>query len=380
MNQPIYPPLYIVDARGKTRKWVLDVRETPEGVRITRTYGVIDGKQTSVHTVVSTGKNIGKSNETTAWEQAVKQADALFAKQKDDLGYSETPGESNIVVKPMLAHTYFDKNGNPDKNKDKHIKVPFYMQPKLDGVRMLVGKTLDGAHVVMSRTGKPMYNMEHVSDELFPRLAPGEFIDGENFTFDLTFEEITGICRTSKEKHAENKQCQSIRFHAFDTFHVSRLTEPFEKRKKRLDELTHNTRNTVRVDTVMVHSKSDIKGILGEYLQKGYEGAMIRNTGGGYALDARSNDLQKVKYFVSEEFTIVGFIEADGRDKGTVIWECKNDKGAFKVRPRGSLELRKEWFANAKKYVGKQLTVRYQNMTEHGFPRFPVGIAIRDYE
>ena len=31
-------------------------------------------------------------------------------------------------------------------------------------------------------------------------------------------------------------------------------------------------------------------------------------------------------------------------------------------------------------YVGKKLTVRYQELTDDGIPRFPVGIAIRDYE
>tara|TARA_Y100000389_G_C17470856_1_gene530591 strand:+ start:7318 stop:8457 length:1140 start_codon:yes stop_codon:yes gene_type:complete len=375
-----YDTLYIIDSKHKKRQWVLNVTDTSDGVRISRTYGVVDGKQTTVSTLITSGKNIGKANETTPWGQAIKQANAMFAKQSEDLGYSKTPDDNTANIKPMLAHTYFDKNGNPDKNKDKHIKVPFYMQPKLDGVRMLVGKNLDGTPVVMSRTGKPMYNMDHITNELVPRLQSGEFIDGENFTFDLTFEEITGICRTSKEKHAENKQCQSIRFHAFDTFHLSHMDVPFNQRMKRLDELTHNTNNTIRVDTITVTSKNDIKNILGEYLQKGYEGGMIRNTNGEYKLDARSNDLQKVKYFVAEEFIICGFIEADGRDKGTVIWECENEKGKFKVRPRGSIEVRKEWFTNGKKYIGKQLTVQYQNMTENGFPRFPVGIAIRDYE
>ena len=31
-------------------------------------------------------------------------------------------------------------------------------------------------------------------------------------------------------------------------------------------------------------------------------------------------------------------------------------------------------------YVGKMLTVRYQERTDEGLLRFPVGIAIRDYE
>jgi hypothetical protein len=30
--------------------------------------------------------------------------------------------------------------------------------------------------------------------------------------------------------------------------------------------------------------------------------------------------------------------------------------------------------------IGQQLTVRYQELTTDGIPRFPVGIAFRDYE
>lgn len=49
-------------------------------------------------------------------------------------------------------------------------------------------------------------------------------------------------------------------------------------------------------------------------------------------------------------------------------------------RPRGMWEQRKEWFDNGEAYVGKPLTVRYQELTQDGIPRFPVGIAVRDYE
>ena len=37
-------------------------------------------------------------------------------------------------------------------------------------------------------------------------------------------------------------------------------------------------------------------------------------------------------------------------------------------------------FKNGDKYMGKMLTVKYQNLTDLGVPRFPVGIAFRDYE
>jgi DNA ligase-1 len=34
----------------------------------------------------------------------------------------------------------------------------------------------------------------------------------------------------------------------------------------------------------------------------------------------------------------------------------------------------------AAELIGKRLTVRYQELTDGGVPRFPVGVAVRDYE
>jgi hypothetical protein len=102
---------------------------------------------------------------------------------------------------------------------------------------------------------------------------------------------------------------------------------------------------------------------------------------GIYRTDYRSHDLQKYKEFFEDEFQIIGFKEGDGRDKGTVIWVCKTegkDGKEFSVRPRGSVALRTELYKNAHEWVGKQLTVIYQERMESGIPRFPVGKSVRD--
>ena len=116
-----------------------------------------------------------------------------------------------------------------------------------------------------------------------------------------------------------------------------------------------------------------------KWVSEGYEGIMLRNTFGMYLVNHRSHDLQKYKEFLEDEYVIVGFKEADGRDKGTIIWICMTPEGReFSVRPRGSLEMRRDWFENGSKYIGKKLTVIYQELSEMNVPRFPVGKAIRD--
>jgi DNA ligase-1 len=56
------------------------------------------------------------------------------------------------------------------------------------------------------------------------------------------------------------------------------------------------------------------------------------------------------------------------------------EQKTFHCRPRGSRESRSELFQNGADYIGKKLTVRFQELTDERIPRFPVGIAFRDYE
>jgi len=50
------------------------------------------------------------------------------------------------------------------------------------------------------------------------------------------------------------------------------------------------------------------------------------------------------------------------------------------VRPTGPLEWRRHLLQDAKTLIGKKLTVCFQEYTDQGVPRFPVGKCIRDYE
>jgi DNA ligase-1 len=126
-------------------------------------------------------------------------------------------------------------------------------------------------------------------------------------------------------------------------------------------------------------SIEDFKILFSEFVADGYEGIMLRNGNGMYQQGHRSHDLQKYKEFLEEEFTITGFREGDGRDKETVIWICVTEEGReFSVRPKGNIEYRKDLFSNGREYIGKKLTVIFQEKSQMGVPRFPVGKSIRE--
>ena len=360
--------LYTKDKSGKPRYWDINIEVRNGNVFLVKRFGQVGGKETSVETEIKSGKNIGKKNETTKLRQAELQMQSLIKKQKDS-GYVEDKSqlENHFSILPMLAHKY-----------DGKIKEPFYIQPKLDGVRMLIGN-VNGEIIVMSRTGKPVHNMDHITNEIGPHLKEGYFVDGENYNPNLTFEEITSLCRTTLQNTGKN--FKEIKFYIFDFFDIHDLDQTFEKRMKYLKKFESTFKNIFLVETKLLSDKNKIQEWHDMYVKNGYEGIMLRDPMGKYTLGTRTKGLLKFKTFQTEEYKIINAEEATGRDVKTVVWICETSDGQpFNVRPKGSLEKRKEWLKNKSKYIGKNLTVQFQNLTDAGIPRFPVGLEIRDYE
>ena len=359
------PILYSHDKSGKIRYWKVSAEDVGGRIFVVRRYGQMDGKETETSTEITTGKNIGRSNETTPFQQANLEAKSLWKMQVES-GYVENIDQvEQLNLLPMLANKWEDKA--------KYIIEPFFVQPKLDGVRMLVGKH-KGKFIMMSRTGKAV-KMPHVEAELAPLLEEGDFVDGENYTTERSFEQITGMCRTN-DIHSE---LEVIKFHIFDFFNLSYPNEPFSSRLSKMQKFS-KLKHCVLVETEWLSSKDKVQAKHDEYAAKGYEGIMIRDAKGLYKLAERSNTLLKFKAFQTEEYTITGAEEGKGRDAGTVIWICLSEAGRFSVRPKGTVAERSEWLKNKDKYIGKPLTVQFQNLTNGGIPRFPVGLTFRDYE
>ena len=133
------------------------------------------------------------------------------------------------------------------------------------------------------------------------------------------------------------------------------------------------------VKTYPAKTDAEFYQLFQQFISEGYEGAMLRNSAGLYKQNTRSNDLQKYKEFQEEEYKIVGFAQGEGRDAGSVIWTCETPGGTkFNVRPRGTMEYRRELYMNGSNYIGSLLTVIFQELSEYGVPRFPVGKCIRD--
>lgn len=358
-----FPELYQYSSKNQMKQWHISVIQNT----ITRKWGMVNGKMQITSQNVESGKNIGKSNETTPEEQALFIANSLYKKKVDE-GYRPkdelvfTNEKKDDFFSPMLALDF--------KNRSHDIQFPCFVQPKLDGVRAIFKN-----NELYSRNGKKFTGLFHIIIELQELLCKTKnsnlIIDGELYV-EGNFENLVSIVKN--ERPVDKRM---IRYNIFDI--VS--SDTFEKRHNVLQSLIKNTKYCNLVLTEKCKSRNDVDYYLEKYISMGHEGLILRNSNGKYKNNYRSPDLQKYKNFMDEEFQIVNYLEGQGQEQGCVIWVCKNKQGSeFNVRPTGSRESRKEMFLNGKKYIGKMLNVKFQNYSMNNIPRFPVGQYIRDFE
>ena len=340
-----------------------------------------DGKVRTFPPIECKGKNIGRKNETTDNDQALFECYTMWLK-KQDQNYCifnpsqkiETKSVPNIL--PMLANKFTERK--------KYLKNPFGVSPKLDGVRV-IARLNDDKLLLTSRLGKEFIFMDNLREHISSVIDENIILDGELYSHTIPFNAISGATRAKKTR---SKYDDKIEMWIFD---IADEELSYEDRMKRLKLIEKNYNRKYKRNRFLkfvyydkVDTEEEVKKYHDEYVENGYEGVMCRNLDGKYKFKHRSNDLLKYKNFEDQEFEIVGAKKGTGTEEGAIVFMCRtqNDK-LFDVRPRGEIEKRRKMFQEKDKYIGKMLTVRYQNTGIEEIdsaPRFPVGIEVRDYE
>lgn len=265
---------------------------------------------------------------------------------------------------PMLAH--------PMDKKLKHVTFPGFVQPKLDGIRMIWGM-----NEAYTRNGKEMLGVPKLVQQLEQHFDMQK-LDGELYTKDIPFESIVSSVRRT----VNIKEDERVQYWVFDC--IARL--PFNERMSYITFLfaskrTHLSSRLVLVPTYEVHCMEDIDDYLKAFEDEGYEGLIYRSFDGPYEYK-RSKHLLKLKSFKDCEGIVIDFVEGKGKYVGML--------GAVVVKLPGpeTCEVgtgfddaaRAHIWNNKKKYLGKSMTIKYQELTKKNIPRFPVFITWRNYE
>lgn len=332
-------------------------------------------------------------------------------------------GVDDILI-PMKANEWeLDDDTDPASVKDKvkiHFMIKtctgkkaelhdteFYCQPKLDGWRARITvKEIEDEWVVIiaSNSGKqyPWFSSLRklvlewlVDNELTEDILDG--LDGEMYCKQFygnddeddgpidplsTFSTISSICGIARSE--PHKYEDQIQFHCFDLVDSKgELTQ--EERFERLDALFKHLpksakKRIIKVETKTLQSIDEVPAAHDEYAEQGYEGIILRAKDLKYKPKSRSLKMRKFKKFKDEEYEIIGAV----RDKGvsdqhfTFSWKLKTENGdEFTAVQKGSREQKMDWYKNRNEYIGKFLTVKFQEFTEDGIPRFPVAKSLR---
>lgn len=341
--------IYKLDTKGKTRFITISV----EGNTIIQESGLLDGKSVT-NVSQCEGKNTGKSNQTTAEEQAIVEAAAKIKKKLSEEYFNSIEEASTVeYISPMLAKDF--------KKESKKVIYPCFVQPKMDGMRCLKKGTS-----LKSRDNKDIITLKHI-ESVLPEIA--DYLDGELYASGKTFQENMTLIKKYRPGETED-----VKYHVYDMV-LPNL--PFSERYALLKTLVKDIDVIELVPTYVATNEADIKAYHGMFIRDGFEGTIVRHSDDGYKVNRRSSSLLKYKDFLDLACEIVDVEPSERRPtQGSFI--CKLPDGrTFGTGMKFSHAQREEILINRHEYVSKTAEIRFFEYTDDGIPRFPVCVGIR---
>lgn len=329
-------------------------------------------------------------------EQAKQDGDRKWDVKKHKGYYEEsTGGASSDLFLPMLAEKLIDAAKGKD-NRPK-LRYPVTVEAKLDGIRMVAFAGSNGYLKATSRNGHDYQQLTAIKQEaaqLLGLLPPGTVLDGELYKHGWSRMTIASVVKQTDTPHPDEDQLEYHLFDlCFDQCQPGFAPVPTEERVRCLTAAVSALAPThlKLVQKYQANNVAEIDGCMNYLVSQGYEGAIIRwlmaacqgtkDEERTYYRKNKSQNLFKYKYFDDEEGTIVFVVEGEGEHAGLAVFHVTDPRGnALGVTPRASHELRRKWFLEKDRLIGKKLTYLYKGLSPYGVPQHPVGIDIRDYE
>ena len=357
-------------------------------------------------TLVLAGKNIGKTNATNVFTQALSEAYSLRLKYIDRNAYGKVFNGIDLYP-PMLATKLAvgDLEIDPVAVSAKLSlnETDIYQQRKYDGVRAVMTLSADRNSVIIySRQLKEYTQFAHLRDDIRQFLYDAEavamakvYLDGELYKHGHELQDISGVARRKN-----STQELLLDYNCYDCFVPSKPYLIYSERRDILDQLFDYPENYKWINHVETWTVTTPEQIIENHTQclaDGYEGSMIRldepyeYSYKGY----HCANLLKIKPKLDAEFTISGYFAAEkGRSRGCLMWKCKTDEGKeFNVTPMGTLEDRKKLYIKLSQnykdtnqtlfqhtFEGKPMTIKFDGYSKDNVPVRGNAVAVRDYE
>jgi len=253
---------------------------------------------------------------------------------------------------------------------------PYIVQPKYDGHRAVAVVGKDDV-TLLSATGRQITSVPHIAAALHKQTGGREVIlDGELYCGSkfgaLSFQRVASFVLSKWPAPGY----EAVQYAAFDVISEDIQTE----RLTDLLDVLGECKPPIHIaPTLMCYSLDEALKLLGEWQ---CEGLILRNKNGLY-VPRRSLDILKVKPTMTDVFTVVGFqeeIAKDGRAKGRLgALIVSDDEGRIFSVGSGLTDAEKEGcWAERDRLIHRRVTVRFQELSTHGIPRFPVFVGFKE--
>lgn len=234
----------------------------------------------------------------------------------------------------------------------------YLVQPKIDGVRM-AATSINGQIYLFTRQGNQISNCCHIKEELTGVLKDGHVLDGELFykDFQTTLSDF-------------KKDGSNLSFICFDYWNEETKLKPYKSRYNALEHLIEGLTHIQLIPMLQAKIKPfEAHKYLEHFVSLGYEGLILRKDEmwqGG-----RTDSIIKLKNFFDEEFICQ---RVEQTEKSFVAYFETHDGKTFSTKASA------QFYKSRKKYLGKPCSIRFQEYTNRGVPRFPILTTCRNYE
>ena len=282
------------------------------------------------------------------------------------------------------------------KKHEKKMVGEVYVEPKLDGVRVITICDVDKDEVKMfSRNGKELNNFPKILeqfDSMLDQMSESMVFDGEVMSDD--FQTLMREIHRKGGAKTDDAVLNLFDCLPLDYFKMGEYEMTLAKRKQILDDFNFGP-NISRVEYVMMNlSEEDGQKQFADYnklcIDRGFEGIMVKPIAGSYECK-RSSLWLKVKPFIEVSLTVKAVEEGTGRNVGklgALIVEGTDDGKFIRTNVGSGLtdSDREEFWKAKDKLIGQIVEVRAdaitqnQDTTSEWSLRFPRFLRFRGFE
>ena len=271
----------------------------------------------------------------------------------------------------------------------KHrLTLPYFVQPKLNGVRALYHLGRMQSRGLSNEEGKLWHGsvVAHITSELDRIVPHGWLLDGEMYLHGLSLQQINSAIAV--KRIAPSTKTTSIQYHVFDIIDTNSLHLPFMERARLLETLReklviHQARSVAVVPTTLIDREGLDNTLYATLRSQGYEGIMYRDPSAPYGFAEKCGNkenrwryLLKRKGWEDGEFEILGFELTTG-EKGNQGFQLTAQAPNGKSFNIGSGLSHAEQLHYAQHQpIGQLVKVRFEMLSDTGIPLKPTIEAI----